>query len=67
MSDGLPEMLGEDGEPVGYPAIAECWREVGQRPAAEALGEFERWVEELSPGGVPTDDVTFVVVRRRAE
>ena len=67
MSDGLPEMLGEDGEPVGYPAIAERWREVGQRPAAEALGEFERWVEELSPGGVPTDDVTFVVVRRRPE
>lgn len=67
MSDGLPEMLDASGEPVGYPAVAKRWREVGQRPAAEAVAEFERWVEELSPGGVPADDVTFVVLRRRAE
>lgn len=65
MSDGLPEMLGEDGEPIGYAAVAERWREVGQRPAGEAVAEFERRVEELSPQGVPADDVTFVVVRRR--
>ena len=67
LSDGLPEMLDAGGEPVSYPAVAARWREVGQRPAAEAVAEFERWVEELSPGGVPADDVTFVVVRRRAE
>ena len=65
MSDGLPEMLDARGEPVGYPAIAERWIEVGQRPAQEAVAEFESWVEELSPQGVPADDVTFVVVRRR--
>lgn len=65
MSDGLPEMLGKDGEPIGYAAVAERWREVGQRPAGEAIAEFERWVEELSPQGVPADDVTFVVIRRR--
>ncbi|MDE2690021.1 MAG: SpoIIE family protein phosphatase [Acidobacteriota bacterium] len=65
MSDGLPEMLDASGEPVGYPAIAERWIEVGQRPAQEAVAEFESWVEELSPQGVPADDVTFVVVRRR--
>ncbi len=65
MSDGLPEMLQVDGEPVGYPAVAERWREVGQRSAEDAVAEFERWVEELSPQGVPADDVTFVVVRRR--
>ena len=65
MSDGLPEMLQKDGEPVGYPAVAERWREVGQGSADEAVAEFERWVEELSPQGVPADDVTFVVVRRR--
>ena len=66
MSDGLPEMLDSSGEPVGYPAVARRWREVGQRPAAEAVAEFERWVEELSPDGVPADDVTFLVVRRHA-
>lgn len=65
MSDGLPEMLQVDGEPVGYPAVADRWREVGQHSAEEAVAEFERWVEELSPQGVPADDVTFVVVRRR--
>ncbi len=65
MSDGLPEMLDASGEPVGYPAIAERWLEVGQRPAREAVAEFESWAEELSPQGVPADDVTFVVVRRR--
>ncbi|MCY3661805.1 MAG: SpoIIE family protein phosphatase, partial [bacterium] len=64
MSDGLPEMLQVDGEPVGYPAVAERWREVGQRSAEDAVAEFERWVEGLSPQGVPADDVTFVVVRR---
>ncbi|MCY3927757.1 MAG: SpoIIE family protein phosphatase [Acidobacteria bacterium] len=67
MSDGLPEMLGEDGEPIGYAAVAERWREVGQLPAAEAVAEFEGWVEDLSPGGIPADDVTFVVIRRRPE
>ncbi len=67
MSDGLPEMLDVSGEPVGYPAVSSRWREVGQRPAAEAIAEFEGWVEELSPGGVPADDVTFVVVRRRED
>ncbi len=66
MSDGLPEMLDASGEPVSYPVVAGRWRDVGQLPAAEAVAEFERWVEELSPGGVPSDDVTFVVVRRRA-
>ncbi len=66
MSDGLPEMLDASGEPVSYPAVADRWCEVGQLPAAEAVAEFERWVEQLSPGGVPADDVTFVVVRRRA-
>ncbi len=65
MSDGLPEMLKDDGEPVGYPAVAERWREVGQRPPREAVAEFERWVEDLSPRGAPADDVTFVVVGRR--
>ncbi len=66
MSDGLPEMLDAGGEPVSYPVVASRWRDVGQLPATEAVAEFERWVEELSPGGVPSDDVTFVVVRRRA-
>ncbi len=65
MSDGLPEMIAENGEPVGYPAVAERWREVGQGPALDAVAAFERWVEELTPQGAPADDVTFVVVRRR--
>ena len=65
MSDGLPEMLRDDDEPVGYPAVGARWRKVGQRPAAEAVAAFEDWVEELAPDGAPADDVTFVVVRRR--
>lgn len=67
MSDGLPEMLDANGEPVSYPAVAGRWREVGQLPAAEAVAEFEGWVEDLSPEGIPADDVTFVVIRRRPE
>lgn len=67
MSDGLPEMLDSSGEPVSYPAVAGRWREVGQLPAAEAVAEFEGWVEDLSPEGIPADDVTFVVIRRRPE
>ncbi len=67
MSDGLPEMLDAKGEPVSYPAVAGRWREVGQLPASEAVAEYERWVEDLSPGGIPADDVTFVVIRRRPD
>ncbi len=67
LSDGLPEMLDTDGAPVGYEAVTERWRQVGQRSAEEAVAEFERWVEDLSPQGAPADDVTFVVVKRRAE
>lgn len=67
MSDGLPEMLDSSGEPVSYPAVAGRWREVGQLPVAEAVAEFEGWVEDLSPEGIPADDVTFVVIRRRPD
>ncbi len=65
LSDGLPEMLDDTGEPVGYPAVAERWGAIGQLPAAAAVADLEGWFRDLSSGGAPPDDVTFVVIRRR--
>ena len=65
MSDGFPELIGTDGEPLGYKAVE---REFGNAAArADNSGEVVHALEELADawtgGAPPDDDITFVVVR----
>ncbi len=66
LSDGLPETLGEDGAVLGYEAVGRCLRDHGAKSAAGVLQALLELGDEHALGdGVPDDDVTVVVVKRR--
>jgi serine phosphatase RsbU (regulator of sigma subunit) len=65
MSDGLPELVDDEGEPFGYTrvrtALSGCG-ELGPQGVITALEEAaHRWTGDRPPG----DDVTFVAIRVR--
>jgi serine phosphatase RsbU (regulator of sigma subunit) len=79
MSDGFAEAGDEAGQPLGYAAAAEHFRNAaheaatrrqeGQdeaRGAQEILQALVRATESWTGGGALRDDVTFVVIRRVA-
>ena len=65
MTDGFPELLSMDGEPLGYPRTGELFAaEAGKAPAALLAGlaaAGDAWCD----GCTPADDVTFVALRMR--
>src|SRR5688500_5849775 len=63
MSDGFPELLDARGDPLGYPAVENAFRLVGNRPPAEIIEALARAAEERTAGAPPNDDITFVVVK----
>ena len=63
MTDGLPELLGENGEVFGYPRVEEAFSACADRPADEIVAELSRVASEWTGGQPPNDDITFVVVR----
>ncbi|HVS15623.1 MAG TPA: SpoIIE family protein phosphatase [Thermoanaerobaculia bacterium] len=66
MSDGFAELPDARCEPIGYGAVRELFGRVGGGSADDAILELTSALEAITGGGAPTDDVTFVVVRRRA-
>ena len=66
LSDGLAELDDGDGGPIGYAPVMQRFAELGELRPEEIVSELERFVgahvEER-----PDDDVTFVVMARRAE
>ena len=63
MTDGLPELLGADGEVFGYQRVEQTFAGCARRPAAEIIDELTRVASEWTAGGPPNDDITFVVAR----
>lgn len=65
MTDGFPELLSLQGEPLGYPRAAELFAgAAGKEPTAlvaELAAAGEAWCE----GRPPDDDMTFVALRVR--
>ena len=66
MSDGFVELPDAGGEPIGYAAIRELFARIGHRSADDVMLELTSALQAITGGRAPTDDVTFVVVRRRA-
>jgi len=65
MSDGLPELVNDEGEPFGYARVREalggCGQESPQGVIDALAAAARRWTGERPPG----DDVTFVAIRVR--
>ncbi len=65
MTDGLPELLGAEGEIFGYDRARELFADAAGKPATEVVAELAAAVSSWTGGEPPNDDVTFVVVRAR--
>ena len=66
MSDGLPELQDEQGEPFGYPRVRQSFKELGGRAPENVIAGLGDTARAWTVGKPPGDDITFVVVRVRA-
>ena len=63
MSDGLPELQDERGEPFGYVRVRQRFQELGGRHPEEVITGLGEAARIWTAGKPPNDDVTFVAVR----
>ena len=65
MSDGLPELQDEQGEPFGYPRVRQRFQELGGKAPEDVIAGLGDAARTWTGGKPPNDDVTFVVVQAR--
>lgn len=67
MTDGFPELLNPEGEPLGYEKVRELF-EVHTEASPQGLTDaLARAAKEWSGGGAPNDDITFLVLRAKQD
>jgi serine phosphatase RsbU (regulator of sigma subunit) len=66
MSDGLPELQDEQGEPFGYPRVRQSFQGLGGKAPEDVIAGLGEAARAWTGGKPPNDDVTFVAVRVRA-
>lgn len=66
MTDGLPELQDERGEPFGYLRVCQRVQELGGRAPEDVIAGLADSARAWTGGNPPNDDVTFVVIRVRA-
>ena len=65
-SDGVFERGTTWGEPFGLPRVKKWLKETRKLPAAEAVDDLMERLDQHAPGKPFEDDVTIMVVRRKA-
>jgi serine phosphatase RsbU (regulator of sigma subunit) len=65
MSDGLPELMSETGEMVGYERLGALLRHSAAATAQELVAELAAFAAEWKGSRSQDDDMTFVVVRMK--
>ena len=65
MSDGLPELPDNDGEPLGYERVSQVLAEAPNDSPQQLIDALLRAAEEWAGDGPPNDDITFVALRVR--
>ena len=66
MSDGFPELSNEQGEPLGYTAVQDLFRQAGTESPQELIAQLASAAESWSGEAHPSDDITFVALQMRA-
>jgi serine phosphatase RsbU (regulator of sigma subunit) len=67
LSDGFPELPNAEGEPLGYERVRKLFAGACKKTPQGVIDELARASEAWRPGKAPADDITFVVLRLRAE
>lgn len=62
-TDGFPELLNADNEPIGYPAVRNLFERAAANAPAEIIRDLAAMADEWSGHQAPSDDITFVVIR----
>lgn len=63
-TDGFPELLNRDSEPLGYPAVRNLFERAAANSPAEIIRDLAAMADEWADHQAPSDDITFVVIRR---
>jgi serine phosphatase RsbU (regulator of sigma subunit) len=67
MSDGFPEMFNTENEMLGFTKAISVLEEVGNQSPQEIINSFVEAGEKWANGRPQDDDVTFVVIKVKAE
>lgn len=62
-TDGFPELLNAESEPIGYPAVRNLFERAAANAPAEIIRDLAAKADEWSGHQAPSDDITFVVIR----
>lgn len=65
MTDGFPELLDPEGEPLGYDKVRELFAAHADASPEEITDTLARAAEAWSGKSSPNDDITFLVLRAK--
>jgi serine phosphatase RsbU (regulator of sigma subunit) len=66
LSDGLPELKNKKQDMFGYDRIISEFQSVGEKSPKGIIKRLKQIASDWSNGEAPDDDVTFVVIQRKA-
>ncbi|MCZ6727168.1 MAG: SpoIIE family protein phosphatase [Acidobacteria bacterium] len=66
MTDGFPELLNGDDDPLGYPRVHDLFESCASRDPEEIISELSAAADQWTNGQPPADDITFVVMKARS-
>lgn len=65
MTDGFPELLNSDGDPLGYGRVRDLFEATAGEPPDSITSSLACAAADWSGTGSPNDDITFLVLRAR--
>ena len=65
MTDGFPELLSSDGEPLGYLRVRELYEDVAGEAPEIITSALAKAAADWSASAAPSDDITFLVLRAK--
>ena len=66
MTDGFPELLNGDHDPLGYPRVNDLFEACASRDPEEIISDLSASADQWTNGQPPADDITFVVMKARS-
>ena len=65
MTDGFPELMSPDHEPLGYERASTLFKDLADRPPEEITNRLAEAAQRWTRDRPPLDDLTFVVLRMK--